>query len=455
MRALLTTLSIFTFLGLYCQPTVSLTNVISTGLTNPLQVVNAGDGSNRLFIVQKGGTILVYDQNYTSLGTFLTVSNVSSTNSEEGLLSMAFHPDYFTNGYFWVLYTNSGSNLELARYKVSASNPNIADAASKQIVLTISHPFTNHNGGELHFGSDGYLYWSTGDGGSGNDPGYNGQNTSTLLGKILRINVSTGTSAPYYTVPADNPFGNEVFVYGLRNPFRWEFDRHTKDMWIGDVGQDAFEEIDFLPANEISGKNLGWRCYEANNVFNSANCNSNNYTFPVFSYPLGSSRSIMGGTVYRGYEFPNLKGYYLAIDYFSGNLHKTIFNTSTNQWNTTTQDALLARATDFGESESGEIFITRNKTTNPIEYAVYKVTSTGPAPTTYVFTGSGNWNTASNWKGNSIPPNPLPSGSQIVVKPRKNGVCNLNQLQTINPGADIFIEPGSNFEINSNLTIME
>lgn len=450
MRALLTTLTILIFFGLYSQPTVTFNTVIPTGLSSPLQVTNAGDGSNRLFIVQKAGTILVYDQNYASLGTFLTVSNVASSNSEEGLLSMAFHPDYFTNGYFWVLYTNSGSNLELARYKVSASNPNIADAASKQIVLTISHPFTNHNGGELHFGSDGYLYWSTGDGGSGNDPGYNGQNTSTLLGKILRINVSTGTSAPYYTVPADNPFGNEVFVFGLRNPFRWEFDRHTKDMWIGDVGQNAFEEVDFLPANQISGKNLGWVCYEGNAVKDTLTqpCNGT-YTFPVYNYAWSNtSKSVIGGNVYRGYEYPDLKGYYIFSDYFGTTIYKTIFNASTNQWNTITQPDGVTNISDFGESESGEMFITRGIT-------LRKVTSTGPNPITYVFTGSGDWTTAANWKGNSIPPNPLLSGSQIVIKPRKNGVCNLNQLQTVNAGADIFIEPGSNFEINSNLTIME
>lgn len=455
MRALLTTLSIFTFLGLYCQPTVSFTAVISSGLTNPLQVVNAGDGSNRLFIVQKGGTILVYDQNYASLGTFLTVSNVASTNSEEGLLSMAFHPDYFTNGYFWVLYTNSSSNLELARYKVSSSNANIADAGSKQVVLTIPHPFTNHNGGELHFGSDGYLYWSIGDGGSSGDPNNNAQNTSSLLGKMLRINVSTGMSAPYYTVPADNPFGNEVFVYGLRNPFRWEFDRHTKDMWIGDVGQGQKEEINFLKKDSIIGKNLGWKCFEGTIPYDPNGCN-NTYTGPVYDYQnTSSTKSVIGGNVYRGYEYPSLKGYYIFVDYFGSTIYKTIFNTNTNQWNTTTQAGGLINISDFSESESGEIYFTRNKTSNPITYALYKITSNGPTPTTYVFTGSGDWTTTANWKGNSIPPNPLPSGSQIVVKPRKNGVCNLNQLQTINAGADIFIEPGSNFEINSNLTIME
>jgi glucose/arabinose dehydrogenase len=440
--------SIFAYISISGQ-TISYTSVIS-GLTNPLQVTNAGDGSNRLFVVEKNGTIKVYANDYSSLGTFLTVSDVSSAANEEGLLSIAFHPEYYANGFFWVFYTNSNGNLEVARYNVSAGNVNLADPNSKIIVLTITHPFSNHNGGEMHFGDDGYLYISTGDGGSSGDPNGNGQNTSTLLGKILRINVSLGNTVPYYSIPSDNPFGNEVYVYGLRNPFRWSFDRYTKDMWIGDVGQNAWEEVDYLPANAISGKNLGWNCYEGSNPYQPTGC-TGIYTNPIYEYANGSTtRSVIGGIRYRGYEYPGLKGVYIFSDYFGSTIYKTSFNNTTNQWNTTTQSGGLGSISDYGESESGEIFITRNASGN---YRVYKLTYSGTSPTTYVFTGNGDWTTNTNWKGNTIPPNPLPSGSQIVIKPRKNGICNLNQTQTINEGGDIFIEPDAIFEVNSNLTI--
>jgi glucose/arabinose dehydrogenase len=217
------------------QPVLSLVPVIDTGLSSPIQFVNAGDGTRRVFIVQQGGTIRAYDSAFKFLSLFLTVSNVNFSG-ERGLLSMAFHPDYKNNGLFYVYYVNTNGDLELARYQVS-SDSNIANPGSKIILITIPHPTNaNHNGGELHFGIDGYLYLSTGDGGGGGDVPNNAQNTSVLLGKMLRFNVNTSATAPYYTIPAGNPFGNEIFDLGLRNPFRWSFDRLTNDMWIGDVG---------------------------------------------------------------------------------------------------------------------------------------------------------------------------------------------------------------------------
>jgi glucose/arabinose dehydrogenase len=234
---------LFSFLFLNpvaAQPALSLTPVITTGLSSPIQFVHAGDGSNRIFIVQQGATIKVYDASFNYLSDFLTVSNVT-VGGERGLLSMAFHPAYASNGFSYVYYTNTAGDLELARYHVS-SDANVADAASKVVLITIPHPTnSNHNGGELHFGADGYLYLSTGDGGGGGDVPNNAQNTAVLLGKMLRFNVNTSNVSPYYTIPAGNPFGNEIYDLGLRNPFRWSFDRLTKDMWIGDVGQDSFE----------------------------------------------------------------------------------------------------------------------------------------------------------------------------------------------------------------------
>ncbi|SEW38867.1 Glucose/arabinose dehydrogenase, beta-propeller fold [Chitinophaga sp. YR573] len=350
-------------------PQISLTSVISSGLSAPMQFVHAGDGSKRVFIVQKAGTIRVYDSTFNFLSVFGTVSNVS-TSGERGLLSMAFHPNYSTNGFVYVYYTNTAGNLELARYHVNSGSPNTLDAASKVIVLTIPHPTNaNHNGGELHFGSDGYLYLSTGDGGGSGDVPNNAQNTSVLLGKILRMAVNTSTTAPYYTIPAGNPFSNEVYAYGLRNPYRWSFDKATQDMWIGDVGQDSWEEINFRAAAATSGTNYGWRCYEGNATYNSSGCTGTNYIFPVHTYATQNpAASITGGVVYRGTTYPALQGCYLSADFYSGIFYKIVPNGS--GWDVTTQTLSPTGIVDFGETESGEVYVVSN-TGN----SVYRVTS--------------------------------------------------------------------------------
>jgi glucose/arabinose dehydrogenase len=340
-------------------PQLSLTSVISSGLSAPMQFVHAGDGSKRIFIPQKLGTIRVYDSAFNFLSVFGTVSNLS-TSGERGLLSMVFHPNYASNGFFYVYYTNTSGNLELARYHVNSSTPNTFDAASKVIVLTIPHPTnSNHNGGELHFGTDGYLYLSTGDGGGAGDVPNNAQNKSVLLGKLLRLNVNTAATAPYYSVPADNPFGNEVYAYGLRNPYRWSFDRSTQDIWIGDVGQDSWEEINFRAAALSKGTNFGWRCYEGNAVYNISLCTDSNYVFPAHAYATQNpSASITGGVVYRGSRYPSLQGVYLGADFYSGTWYKLVKNGT--GWDVTTQTLSPTGIVDFGETESGEVYVVSN-----------------------------------------------------------------------------------------------
>ncbi len=428
------------------QPVLSLSPVI-TGLALPMQVLNAGDSTNRIFVVQKGGTVKVYSKSYTLLGTFLTLTGIT-TSGERGLLSMAFHPDYTNNGLFYVYYTNSAGDLELARFKVSANN-NVADVSSKVVVITIPHPTNaNHNGGTLHFGADGYLYLSTGDGGgSGDQPG-NAQNTSVLLGKILRFSVNTSTTAPYYTVPAGNPFGNEVFIYGLRNPFRWSFDRVTHDLWIGDVGQDSFEEINHRPADSATGTNFGWRCYEGNNTFNTSGCsNISNYTFPVYTYATTNpSGAITGGTVYRGETYIALRGYYVSADYYTGNFYLIFYDSIGHTHTTTIQTLTPTGISNFGETEDGELYATclNNGT-------LYRVVSSGSLQ--YTFNGNGNWDVSDNWSNKTIPPAILPAGSEIVIRPVAAGECLLNIPQTISAGSKITVQNDKQFRIAGNLTI--
>lgn len=367
---------------LKAQPIVSLSPVISSGLSSPIQFVNAGDGTNRVFIVQKEGTVRVYNSAFSFLDTFLTVTGIS-TDGEQGLLSMAFHPNYATNGFFYVYYVNGGGNLEIARYHVSA-DPNRADAATKQVVITIPHPTNaNHNGGELHFGPGGFLYLSTGDGGGGGDQPNNAQNTNVLLGKILRLSVNTSATAPFYTIPAGNPYGNEIFALGLRNPFRWSFDRLNNDMWIGDVGQGSWEEIDHRAADSTNGANYGWRCYEGNSPYNTAGCAApGNYVFPVYVYPNPGGAAVTGGVVYRGTASPALYGYYIATDFYSNNFY--IINPDGNGGWTTNVQAITPSVTgiaDFGETENGEAYAV--SLTGGVVYRVNAVEG-GPVPVTLV-----------------------------------------------------------------------
>jgi glucose/arabinose dehydrogenase len=340
--------------------------LLTGGLSQPVHVAHAGDG--RLFIVEQPGRIRLYKNGALLSAPFLDISDTGANRvkccGEEGLLSVAFPPGYgTTRNSFYVYYVNMAGNLVIARYRVTA-NPDVADVNSEQIVLTINHPTNgNHNGGQLAFGpNDGRLYIGPGDGGSGGDPPNNAQNTNQLLGKILRIEVEAGNPVTY-TVPASNPFvgqagyRSEIWAIGLRNPWRFSFDRQNGDLYIGDVGQGAWEEIDHQPGNSAGGQNYGWRCYEGNAAYNTSGCGpASNYTFPVQVYDHNGNCSVTGGHVYRGTLFPNMQGVYFYADYCSGRIWGLQFNGSS--W----QNRLLLDTaygiTSFGEGLDGEVYFT-------------------------------------------------------------------------------------------------
>src|SRR5438067_3332499 len=292
----------------FAQPELTLVP-IAIGLDQPLGVVSAGD--SRIFIVEKTGQIVIYDGTRVLPLPFLDVrsqlSPDSSGDGEHGLLGLAFDPA--NPRFFYVDFTNFIGDITIERFEVSA-DPNFADPNSGTLVLRIPHPFTaQHNGGQLQFGPDGYLYISVGDGGMTGDPNGNAQNPDVLLGKILRIDVST---LPY-TNPPSNPFGNEVWAFGLRNPWRFSFDRATGDMWIADVGQNDWEEVNFQPAGAVGGQNYGWHMMEGEHCYNpSEDCEQDSFVMPVIEYGhIAGACSITGGYRYRGPRYPRLAGIYL------------------------------------------------------------------------------------------------------------------------------------------------
>lgn len=294
----------------------------------PVDIQNAADGSNRLFVVEQSGKISVFENN-SSVRTkkiFLDITDRVSSGGEMGLLGLAFHPNYKSNGYFYVNYTTNSPSRRtiISRFKVSG-DPDLAGKNSELILMQIAQPYSNHNGGQTTFGPDGFLYISLGDGGSGGDPQNNAQNLQSHLGKILRIDVDKPDGVKNYSVPLDNPFkgnssGNkeEIFAYGLRNVWRFSFDSNTKNLWAADVGQNAWEEIHLIK----NGGNYGWRCYEGTHVYNSSNCNGTNYISPIFEYAHNSEGgfSITGGFVYRGSKVPELYGKYVYADFVSSHI---------------------------------------------------------------------------------------------------------------------------------------
>ncbi len=325
----------------------------------PLLVQNAGDGSGRLFVVEQAGVIyLLTGPEASEKENFLDIRDlVDDSGNEMGLLGLAFHPDYAENGYFFVNYTDSQGTV-LARFEASG---NEADPDSRLDILKFSQPYSNHNGGHLEFGPDGYLYIATGDGGSGGDPQGHGQNRTTFHGNFLRIDIDSQGPRSNYAIPPDNPFvGNsegyleEIFAYGLRNPWRFSFDPETGYLWAGDVGQNSVEEINIIE----KGKNYGWNIMEGSRCFNPpANCDTTGLEMPVYEYlhPLG--RSITGGYVYRGKALPMLEGAYIYGDFVSGHIWALWYSDGEVRANYTLSETDL-KISSFGTDENRELYLT-------------------------------------------------------------------------------------------------
>lgn len=356
-------LRLFCFLLLSMQVKAQNPSLIavpySSGFTKPVCITNCKD--SRLFVVEQDGRIRIINNGSLVITPFLDINPVvGSTGNEQGLLGLAFHPNYKSNGYFYVNYTNNSGNTVIARYSVDPVDSNLALTNSGLILLTITQPYSNHNGGDLAFGPDGYLYIGTGDGGSANDPGNRGQDITQYLGKMLRIDVDHGT---LYSIPADNPFvgvagaAQEIWNVGMRNPWRFDFDNLTGDLWIGDVGQNIWEEVDFQAAGTGSGKNYGWRCYEGNTAFNTAGCAAqSNFESPVYVYQhTGGNCSISGGAIYRGGKYRNLFGYYVFTDFCVSSL-RTLKQDSTSFSYLTHATLSGINLSCFGEDNQGEIY---------------------------------------------------------------------------------------------------
>ncbi len=358
-------LVLFFLLSSYAFSQVGFVNAFpNLSFSLPLFLTHAGDGSNRIFVVQQRGIIKVFpnDSLTTNVQNFIDLSNiVSSSGNERGLLGLAFHPNYSSNRYFFVYYTRqSDGALRISRFTTMAGNPNKADSLSELNMLTIAHPTnSNHNGGCLMFGADGYLYMGTGDGGSGGDPPNNAQNLNVLLGKILRIDINTPSGGNNYSIPPTNPFAGgggapEIFTVGMRNPWRFSRDPVTGTIFCGDVGQDAWEEVDTL----YVGKNYGWRCYEGNATYNTSGCGPiGNYTFPITVYQnVGSDISITGGYVYRGSRVPSLVGRYIYADYGSRKVWKLLLSGGTVSENIQIGTAPQG-VPSFGIDQNNELYV--------------------------------------------------------------------------------------------------
>ena len=371
------------------MPDVSLTQV-AAGLARPVHITHAGDGSGRLFIVEQHGRITILDDELAP-SPFLDIADrvqspLTGGGNEEGLLSLAFPPGFKDKGHFYVYYTMLDGDNVLARFSM-IEDSNQADPASEEQILVFPHPqYSNHNGGQLAFGPDGYLYIGTGDGGGGGDPLGNAQDPSSLNGKLLRIDVEMvfktkdplGWFDPFnertncklrkfndqaYAIPGDNPFIDnpayrpEIWALGLRNPWRFSFDRDSGDLFIADVGQNRWEEINYQPVDSPGGQNYGWNVMEGEECYGSGSCDTDGLTLPVFVYPIFSSSdcSITGGHVYRGEAIPALDGIYIYGDFCSGSIWG--LTQDDNEWHSGLIESTNFRISAFGEDENGEVYV--------------------------------------------------------------------------------------------------
>ncbi len=335
--------------------------LVAEGFNRPLYVTAAPDDTERLYVLEQGGSIFIVEGGTKTL--FLDIYGLLSWEvngggyTERGLLGLAFHPEFAENGLFYINHTDRVGNSTVAEYTV---RDGVVDLESRRELLALAQPFPNHNGGHMAFGQDGYLYISFGDGGAANDPLGAGQNLDTLLGKILRIDVNASEG---YAIPADNPFANggglgEIWSYGVRNVWRFSFDRETGDLYLGDVGQNQYEEINFQPFDSVGGENYGWNAFEASQVF-SRNVSAPNAVSPVAEYIHNSENgcSITGGYVYRGEAIPALQGAYLYSDYCSGRVWYLSRDTTSEEWQNGVLIDLGFGVSSFGEDTTGELYV--------------------------------------------------------------------------------------------------
>jgi glucose/arabinose dehydrogenase len=339
---------------------------------SPLAVRHAGDGSGRILIVERSGKIYIHDGSQLLPTPFLDIQTSVTSGGEKGLLGLAFHPDFSGNRYFYVNYTYTIDTDKLytrvSRFEVTTDNPNLADPETEQVLLEVEQPYGNHNGGDIHFGPDGYLYIGMGDGGSGGDPQDNARDLGTLLGKMLRIDVdgsSPGNGAcglvGNYRIPGSNPYkGNdgacdEIWAYGLRNPWRWSFDRSTGDLIIGDVGQRDWEEVDFQPSSSTGGEYYGWSCMEGTHEYDASRCDGSPMVAPILEYAHADGGcSITGGYRYRG-PIPGMRGLYFYADYCTGNIWYAEPNDG--NWSAVLWRASGLNVSSFGEDEAGNLYV--------------------------------------------------------------------------------------------------
>lgn len=341
-------------------PALVLTPVVS-GLTSPVDLQFPNDGTGRMFVVQQRGSIRIVANGTVASAPFLDITAKVNFGGEMGLLGLAFHPQFTQNHLFYIHYDRSiAGQIQsvIAEYQVSATDPNQGDPASERILLTVDQPFGNHKGGQIVFGPDGFLYIGFGDGGSGGDPMGNGQNLQTLLGKMLRIDVNSQNGGKQYAIPPSNPFANggglpEIWAYGLRNPWRFSFERAGTRMFVGDVGQDKFEEVDILEA----GKNYGWNVMEGLHCYNpSSGCTMTGLTMPIVEYPHTDGEAVMGGFVYRGTAISGLSGTYIFGDYVSGTMWKLV-ESPPGTWTRTTVLSTGRNISSFGQDTAGELYV--------------------------------------------------------------------------------------------------
>ena len=383
MKRILFLLLLYSHCSLAQEPIRLRMTEIARGFISPIGLTSPHDGSNRLFIMEQGGKIKIIADGKTLQRPFLDISGkldgLNIAYSEKGLLGLAFHPDYKTNGHFYIYYSAPTTIKEMdhksivAEYSVSPNDPNLAVAGSERILLEIQEPESNHNGGQLAFGADGYLYIGVGDGGGAGDKHGekgNGQNLETLLGKILRIDVNNKQP---YAIPADNPFSKilnaapEIWAYGLRNPWRFSFDRANGRLFCGDVGQNKYEEINIID----KGKNYGWRIMEAAHCYDPAtDCNQSRLTLPIAEYEHREGVCVIGGYMYRGTEFPSLHGHYLFGDW-NGVLWYLKYNDTSKEWyrgpiyTSHDNNEIDGKINSFGEDENGAIYIVTQKLFGP------------------------------------------------------------------------------------------